>query len=318
MSQAIIVCTRDRPDDLRRCLASVLATRLPGTPVVVVDQSRADDTEEIVRALSIHENIDYRRTNRTGAATARNDGAVGVDEDLLLFVDDDCEVDPDWAAAWAAFFECNPSVGLGFGRVDAPPFDAAAGIIPTFEPGPADRVLGPEILRRGPIDLGMSANMAVRRTAWDAASGLDEHLGAGTAFPAAEETDLAVRLLDLHFDIAHAPGPRVLHHGFRRAEAAPKLFRGYWVGAGAMYGKHIRSGDRRAIGWAVRGLWTLSTETVRKALTGVRPTGFNAARSLVKGLVMSTRQPVDRTVRMYLPRRELTSYPVSSAQYSGE
>ena len=97
------------------------------------------------------------------------------------------------------------------------------------------------------------------------------------------------------------------HHGFRRASAAPKLYHGYWLAGGAMYGKHIRSGDRRAIMWALRDLSGLSFEAARKAVTGVRPTGANAARFLVKGLYLSTRTPVDKRLRMYEPQLEFAS-----------
>src|SRR5262245_37726310 len=214
-SQAIVVCTRDRPEDLRRCLPSVLAARLPASTVMIVDQSRDDDTEQIVRAaMTEHDGIEYIRSTRTGAATARNEGAERVEADVLLFTDDDCEVDADWASAWGELFDSNPRIGLGFGTVAAPPYDTTAGLIPTIELGPTATVFGPEVLNKGPIALGMGANMAVRQSVWQRAGGFDEYFGPGTAFPAAEETDLAVRVLDLDFDIAHAPGPRVLRHGF--------------------------------------------------------------------------------------------------------
>jgi len=275
---------------------------------VIVDQSRTDDSEQIVRtAMAEHDGIEYVRSTLTGAATARNEGAAHVREDLMLFTDDDCEVDPDWARRWAELFESDPKIGLGFGTVSAPPYDATEGLIPTFDPGPVPRTFGPEVLRRGPINLGMGANMAARRSAWLQVGGLDDHFGPGTAFPAAEETDMAVRVLDAHLAIAHAPGPRVIHHGFRRASAAPKLYHGYWLAGGAMYGKHIRSGDRRAIMWALRDLSGLSFEAARKAVTGVRPTGANAARFLVKGLYLSTRTPVDKRLRMYEPQLEFAS-----------
>ena len=307
-SQAIIVCTRDRPEDLRRCLPSVLRARVPGSPIVIVDQSRGDESEAVVRtAMADHDGIDYVRSTRTGAATARNEGAERVEQDLLLFTDDDCEVDLRWAESWSEVFGSNPRLGLAFGEVAAPDYDIATGTIPTFDAGLTDRIFGVEVLHRGPISLGMGANMAVRRSVWKQAGGFDEYFGPGTEFPAAEETDLAVRVLGLDHDIAHAPGPRVLHHGFRPGSESARLFCGYWLSGGAMYGKHIRAGDRRAIRWAVQDLSKLSLAITRASLTGTRPTGFNAARFFVKGLLLSTHKSVDKTLRMYTPRRELVS-----------
>ncbi len=302
-SQAIIVCTRERPDDLRRCLASLVVARLAGSPIIIVDQSRSDDSETVVRAfMAEHGDIEYIRSTRTGLSTARNEGANRARDDVLLFTDDDCEVDPDWARSWAELFDSNPTIGLGFGTVSAPPYDTTEGIIPTFDPGPSPLTFGPEVLRGGPIHLGLGANMVMLRSAWQRAGGFDEHLGAGTDLPAAEEGDMAVRVLDLDVDIALAPEPRVLHHGFRGGAAAASLVLGYCLAGGAMYGKHIRSGDRRAIFWALRELWGLWLEVARKAVTGVRPTGFNAARFFVKGLVLSTRAPIDKAHKMYAPR----------------
>jgi hypothetical protein len=201
--------------------------------------------------------------------------------------------------------------------VSAPPYDTAEGIIPTFDAGPAPRTFGPEVLRRGPINLGLGANMAMRRNAWQRTGGFDEHLGAGTALLAAEEGDMAVRVLDLDVAVALTPGPRVLHHGFRGGAAAASLVRGYCLGGGAMYGKHIRSGDRRAILWALRELWGLSLNAARKALTGVRPTGFNAARFFLKGLYLSTRRPVDKKRRLYAPT-STTQISASFAEFPAQ
>jgi hypothetical protein len=300
--QAIVVCTRERPDDLRRCLASVVAARLDGSPIIIVDQSRSDESESVVRAvMAEHGDIDYVRSTRTGVTTARNEGASRTKHDVLLFTDDDCEVDPTWARAWAEVLDSDSTIGLGFGTVSAPPYDIADGTLPTFDPGPVPRAVGPEVLRRGPIHLGLGANMAMRRSTWQRAGGFDEHLGPGSEFPAAEEGDMVVRVIDLEETIALAATPRVIHHGVRQGSAAANLMRGYCLAGGAMYGKHIRSGDRRAIVWAARELWQLSRKAAWNAATGVRPTGFNAARFFVKGLVLSTRTPIDKAHRMYTP-----------------
>jgi GT2 family glycosyltransferase len=299
-NQAIIVCTRDRPDDLRRCLPSVLRARVPGSPLVIVDQSRTDDTEQVVRELMAeHEGIEYVRSTRTGAATARNEGVERVTQELLLFTDDDCEVDPDWARAWTELFEAHPRLGLGFGRVTAPPYDFATGTIPAFDPGAESQVFGIEVMRRRLKDLGMGANMAMRRSAWQRAGGLDDLMGPGTDIPAAEEGDIAIRVLDLGYDVALAAEPNVLHHGFREGSAAGKLLLGYCLAGGAMFGKHIRLGDRRAIIWAGREAGAMVARTTAAVFTGTRPTGFNCLRFFVKGLVLSTRKPIDRTRHTY-------------------
>ena len=47
-----IICTRDRADDLARCLPTVLANDYPDFEVIVVDQSSTDATQRVVEALA--------------------------------------------------------------------------------------------------------------------------------------------------------------------------------------------------------------------------------------------------------------------------
>ena len=90
---AVVVPTRNRPSDLRRCLASLAAAPPPRCSVTVVDQSTDMESaavfKELVGGLDA---FDYVASDRTGVSIARNQGARSVGGDLVLFIDDDCEV----------------------------------------------------------------------------------------------------------------------------------------------------------------------------------------------------------------------------------
>jgi hypothetical protein len=155
------------------------------------------------------------------------------------------------------------------------------------------------IFREGIAAIGMGANMAVRRSLLNKAGGFDERLGAGCRYAGAEETDMAYRLARRGSLIGHIAGGEILHHGFRARAAASALSQGYGMGTGAMYAKHIRCGDVYAAEFAVREMLTLGSKVVRHGLTGRRPMGVRALRSLVVGMTSSRRLPIDRDHRVY-------------------
>jgi GT2 family glycosyltransferase len=89
MKLSVVVCTHDRPDDLRRCLAAFAALEDPVEIIVVDSASRtpvvADDAVRLVRL------------DEPGLSRARNAGLAAATGDLVAFVDDDAAVAPDWA-----------------------------------------------------------------------------------------------------------------------------------------------------------------------------------------------------------------------------
>ncbi|MGH9076248.1 MAG: glycosyltransferase family 2 protein [Acidimicrobiales bacterium] len=318
---AIVVCTRDRPVDLRRCLASVAGGRPGGCGLIVVDQSATDASADVVAEVSAElGGIDYIRSDRSGLSAARNQAAAAAEVELLLFTDDDCEIDSESVREWWRIFSADPSLGIGFGRVTTPPFDPA-GVIPSFDPGPGTRAWDLRLFAHGAETVGMGANMVVRRQAWAAAGGFDELLGAGAAFPAAEELDLAFRLLRRGWRLAHAGGPLVMHHGYRAPAEASSLGKGYSAATAAMYAKHVRCGDARALLLMARETAHLVARVIRCVVRGARPLGLNSLLAFLAGIGRSAAHPVDRRRRLYrassVPGRARPGQPVTHGWLSG-
>ncbi len=297
---AVVVCTRNRPADLRRCLASLATGPPPGCRVIVVDQSSGMETaavfQELVGGLG---GFDYVASGRIGASIARNQGARSAGRGLVLFTDDDCEVTADWVDNWRRFFEAHPTVGVAFGKVDVPEFDPMTGHIPSFDPGHQDRVWGPEVFSRGAGFVGMGANMAVRHDAFDALGGFDEILGPGARLIAGEDTDLALRMVEAGYQLGHAAQPTVTHYGFRSTLEASRLGHQYGAGSAAMYVKHVRCRDWQAARFMARDIGRHLTRIVRNTLTGERPTGFNSLRGFVAAIPAATTCPIDVDRRVY-------------------
>ena len=297
---AVVVCTRNRPADLRRCLASLATAPLPGCRVIVVDQSSDTATADVFNELvGQSAGFDYLASGRIGLSIARNQGARAAGTGLVLFTDDDCEVTVDWVDNWRRFFETHPTVGIAFGKVDVPEFDPMTGNIPSFDPGRQDRVWGPEVFLRGAGFVGMGANMAVRHDAFETVGDFDEVLGAGARLIAGEDIDLALRMVEAGYRLGHAAQPTVTHHGFRSTLEASRLGHQYGAGTAAMYLKHVRCRDWQAARFMARDIGRHVTRIIHSTLTGERPTGFNSLRGFVAAIPVATSCPVDVDRRVY-------------------
>ena len=243
-SLSLVVCTRDRAEQLRRCLGHVARAELPARfELVVVDNGSTDHTGPVV--------ADHARTAPypvvalcepvPGLARARNRGAAAAGGAVLAFTDDDCLVERTHAARLAAAFAALP-IGFASGRVLA----AGEGEAPAaLQPAASFRFLRPgRPVRPG---TGQGANLAVRAAALGAVGGFDERLGAGTPFRC-EDVDLVARLLAAGVLGAHLPGVVVRHAHGRDGAASAALERLNDRARGAFWAERLRSGERAYAG----------------------------------------------------------------------
>ena len=82
--------------------------------------------------------------------------------------------------------------------------------------------------------------MAISRSAFEAIGTFDPGLGAGTALFAGEEFDLTIRALAAGLKVVETPHMTVLAPRRRTGRDASQLMRGYGVGFGAAFLKHVR------------------------------------------------------------------------------
>ena len=92
----VIVATRERPNDLRACLDSLLQLEYPAYEILVVDNDPvSDDTARLIEE-DFAARVRYVRENRHGLAWAHNCGLKQVKTDIVAFTDDDVVVDQHW------------------------------------------------------------------------------------------------------------------------------------------------------------------------------------------------------------------------------
>ena len=89
----VAVCTRDRTDDLARCLDSLSCLDYPALEVLVVDNAPSSNaTERLVRTR--YPNWRYVCEPRPGLNWARNRAIIESSGEIIAYTDDDVVVDP--------------------------------------------------------------------------------------------------------------------------------------------------------------------------------------------------------------------------------
>lgn len=112
---SIIIPTYNRYDYLVEILNSIARQTWPAErlEVVVVDDGSTDGTERITQPVYPFK-LHYLREENCGAAVARNNGALHSSGDLLIFLDDDIILEPDYVSGLVEEHERHDDiVGMG-------------------------------------------------------------------------------------------------------------------------------------------------------------------------------------------------------------
>ncbi|HEY7855942.1 MAG TPA: exosortase [Terriglobales bacterium] len=127
MTFSALIPTKNRPDDLVGTIASLLAQTVLPIELLVVDQGRDDSAERAVRALfdangTVVKLRYFRTPEIRGLLEAREFAVRHAQGEILLFLDDDIELEPDYAAQLLALYR------------DDPKLTGAAGVITNYRP----------------------------------------------------------------------------------------------------------------------------------------------------------------------------------------
>lgn len=235
---SIVVVTRERPEDLRRCLESLLALPDDGQEILVVDnRPETDRTLELVRQFEPR--VRYVREDWPGEGAARNCGLREARHEIVAFIDDDAIPDPDWLRALVRNFE-DPQVLAVTGLVM--PLELETPAQEEFERlSPHARGFSREVfsadthyaLHVAPV--GVSANLAMRRDVLELLGGFDEALGVGTPARCGTDHELFVRILISGYTIVYDPAALNWHRHRRTWPELVDVLHGYGVGVYAFW-----------------------------------------------------------------------------------
>jgi GT2 family glycosyltransferase len=204
-----------------------------------------------------------------GASRARNAALRAATGQFIAMLDDDCVADADWLGVLASCFRQDPGVGLVGGALRAPPasprrFRRCPAMVPS------EAVYDP--LAGSGVPPGwdwISAGFAIQRRTAERVGDFDEHLGPGSAFGCAEDTDYKLRLEALGVRVWSTPRA-VVHHTFGARDGllnALRFQRSYARGNGALAGKLTLLGDPRGLEWLTQAKrqWTRGLRHMRYA-----------------------------------------------------
>jgi GT2 family glycosyltransferase len=237
LTVSVIVCTRERPQLLHDTIESILAGETKPTEIIIVDQSGRADPE-----LEHHaeEGLRYLWTRGRGLTRARNLGITSARGQIIAFSDDDVRVHTGWLSALVDAIGEEDERRVAAGQV-IPGSPERRGAFTTSSYVDSVPATYTGRIERDPLGGG---NMAMYRSGFDLVGLFDERLGPGTRYPAAEDNDFGLRLLEAGFCIVYAPEAIVYHRAWRSRWWYPLVRWRYGRGKGGFYGKHLGLSDR--------------------------------------------------------------------------
>jgi glycosyltransferase involved in cell wall biosynthesis len=213
----VIICTKDRPNSLARCLASLPKQTLVPNQIVVVDNGSADArTREVAAAAG----VEYVREDKPGLDSARNAGLRVARGEIIAYTDDDVQLHVRWLERLVGAFD-QPEVMAVTGLVLPAELETAAQrhfeTYWKFGRGYRRLDFGPNFFaadrRYGcpAWEIGAGANMAFRRETFAAAGPFDERLDVGAA-GCSGDSEYWHRVLSRGWTCRYEPSAVVYHY----------------------------------------------------------------------------------------------------------
>lgn len=277
MTLDVAICTRDRVDDLRRCLESVAAQTVAACRVLVVNSG--DKLGTLIEGVEVVE-------SPPGLPRQRNVALETLDGDFVAFLDDDVELEPAYLERVMLWFAEHPeTVGVS-GHIDNDvPFSWASRVFRrAFSLSNGDGILRPsgDLIylyhpsRPTRVDALSGSNMVWRREATKALR-FDEAL-AGYAYM--EDVDFSLRaglegalwmLPDAHLVHRKSLISRVPHRAYVRQVFAngAYLFAKHRAARGLRSVPYARRVVGRSIGFAAIACRRRSLEPLAGLAEGV-------------------------------------------------
>jgi GT2 family glycosyltransferase len=256
---SVVVATHNRPQELQRCLDSLLATHYPDLQIIVVDN--APSSSATLDLLHRHyPTVTYLREDVPGLARAHNQGLQHVAAPVVAFTDDDVVVDRDWVRCLAAHF-ASDQVGCVTGLIWPAELETPAQAMIEahggFGKGFTTRTFNLNGSR--PDDplfpytaggLGSGANMAFRTDVLRKLGGFDPALGAGSRARGGDDLAAFLDVVEAGHVLVYEPSAMVHHHHRREPGDARAQALNYGIGLAAYLTRAVATRPSRLVTFA--------------------------------------------------------------------
>lgn len=240
----VVICTRERPDDLVRCLEALMKLADDGQDILVVDN--CPSTEATRAVVDRFPAVRYVREPRRGLDNARNCAIREGASEVLAFIDDDAVADPMWLRALLRPF-ADPDVQCVTGLTMPLELESEAQEMFETLTGFSRRGFTRRVFRSPPLSplatggIGAGANMAIRRRVVDRIGLFDDALDAGTASESGGDHEFFTRVLRAGYSIVYTPEAVNWHRHRRSWAELHKAMYGYGVGVYAAWTRSLLS-----------------------------------------------------------------------------
>jgi len=238
MNVTVIVCTYNRCQNLSKALDSVARSALPSSiqwDVIVVDNNSKDRTREVVDALCSRwpGRFSYLFEPRQGKSYALNTGVSRAGGDILAFMDDDVEVDPQWLCNLTAPLNHQEWAGAGGRILPETSFVPKRWMDVSMRYGLAPLAvfdLGPDPCELKEPPFG--TNMAFRKEMFTKYGGFRTDLGPQPDSEIrSEDSEFGSRLLSAGERFSYEPSA-VVYHSVPQNRTRRKYFQTWWFDKG--------------------------------------------------------------------------------------
>lgn len=216
---SVLICTRNRPEQLERCLRSLQSLSPFPHEIIVIDNAPSSDaTQQLVAKIP---EVKYVLEPRPGLSIARNTGIRKSTGNIIAFTDDDVIVHPDWITRITQGFQGDRVIAIT-GLILPAELENEAQLI--FQKGHTGFGWGYrpitfdtqffEDMKPYAVPvwrIGAGANMAFRREIFDKIGLFDERLGAG-ASGCSEDSEIWYRILAEKWFCRYEPTVVVYHY----------------------------------------------------------------------------------------------------------
>lgn len=229
-----VIIARNQQATVRRCIKSALAQTYSVGEIIVVDRNSTDHTSKYASDVArlydevevIAEEPETSDTDECGPAVARNTGAALASGDLVLFLNADVAVEPDYVSRLIKLMR-------------AQDLDAVSGLRWNIRNSLVSGLMNVHYAlnydvsdgrsgsaHRSPAFLSSDAMLIKSETFWDVG-------GYDAAMPAGEDADLGFRLHGAGYTIGHDRSATIWHEGRRHRSVADWFQQLKWYGRGA-------------------------------------------------------------------------------------